>query len=381
MTRNLKIAVVQMDVTPAPTSERLVRAERLATQAAEAGAQLIALPEVFNTGYVYDESNHQRVERLDGPTVSRMKATAARLNVHLAGSLMLLDEDEVYNALILVAPDGRLWRYDKTYPWGWERGYFRGGGGIRVANTDLGHIGLLICWDVGHRDLWQRYAGQVDLMLICSSPPNLPDPIYRFPDGGQLTSEQMGPVFRAIADHGPRIFVDMVAEQTAWLGVPAVQAAGSGRFDSPIPQGRGTLLSMLPFAPRLAKHLPLADGMRASCDMLPATRILNADGSTAVEPGPDAGESFVVAAVTLAPSRPQPTGPQPPARTSWFGYLVSDWVLPWLTLPVYRRGLRRVWGARMAPKNPATRYWKIILGLGTALSFGLGWLIGRSNKK
>ncbi len=377
MTQTLNVAAVQMDVTPAPTSERLIRAESLATQAAEAGARLVALPEVFNTGYVYDESNHGRVERLDGPTVSWMKATAARLDVHLAGSLLLLDEDEVYNALILVAPDGRLWRYDKMYPWGWERGYFRGGGGIRVADTDLGRIGLLVCWDVGHRDLWRRYAGEVDLMLICSSPPNLPDPVYHFPDGGRLTSAQMGLVFRAISNHGRRVFVDMVAEQTAWLGVPAVQAAGSGRFESPIPQGRATLLSMLPFAPWLAKYLPQADGLRVACDMLPAAYALNADGSVAAAADQAEGESFVVAEVNLPSSRRQPQGAQPPSRTAWFGHLVSDWVLPWLTLPVYRRGLRRIWGARMAPASPETRRWQIILALGAALSFGLGWLVGR----
>ena len=53
MTRPIKVASVQMDVTPAPVQERLARAERLANEAAQAGARLIAFPEVFNTGYAY----------------------------------------------------------------------------------------------------------------------------------------------------------------------------------------------------------------------------------------------------------------------------------------------------------------------------------------
>src|SRR5512139_1748075 len=121
MPRALKVAIVQLDVTPSPTPERLARAERLITQAAQAGAQLIALPEVFNTGYRYTDENFQRTEPIDGLTVTWMKQISARLNIHLAGSILLHDHGEIYNALLLVAPDGQLWRYDKIFPWGWER--------------------------------------------------------------------------------------------------------------------------------------------------------------------------------------------------------------------------------------------------------------------
>lgn len=102
MERTLKIAAVQMDANPSPTADRLARADRLATEAAKAGAQLIVLPELFNTGYTYSNTNHRLAEPSSGPTPAWMKETAARLNVHLAGTLMLLDHDEVYNALLLL---------------------------------------------------------------------------------------------------------------------------------------------------------------------------------------------------------------------------------------------------------------------------------------
>jgi predicted amidohydrolase len=85
-----------------------------------------------------------------------LKDLAARLNIHLAGTILLLDQGEIYNALLLVAPDGNMWRYDKRYPWGWERAYFRAGRGITIARTELGAIGLgaLVGWVLA--GFWRR---------------------------------------------------------------------------------------------------------------------------------------------------------------------------------------------------------------------------------
>ncbi len=79
MGRRISLATVQLDVTPAPLSERLGRAETLITQAAQTGAHLVVLPEVFNTGYAYRNENFALAEPLDGPTAQWMKQISARL--------------------------------------------------------------------------------------------------------------------------------------------------------------------------------------------------------------------------------------------------------------------------------------------------------------
>ena len=81
----LHVAAIQMEAKAAPKAERLARAEQLVAGAAAAGAQLVLLPECFNTGYTYSEENHARVERIDGPTATWLRETASRLDIYIAG--------------------------------------------------------------------------------------------------------------------------------------------------------------------------------------------------------------------------------------------------------------------------------------------------------
>ena len=90
MARQVKIAAMQMIAHPASTHQRLERAEALVAGACRDGAQLVVLPEVFNTGYEYSDQNYGRAEPLDGPTVAWMKQLASRNQIHLAGTLLLL---------------------------------------------------------------------------------------------------------------------------------------------------------------------------------------------------------------------------------------------------------------------------------------------------
>jgi predicted amidohydrolase len=373
MSRTIKVAAIQMDASLAPTLARLARADRLVRAAAQAGAQLMVLPEIFNTGYGYTEENYNRAEPLHGPTSTWLKETAARHNIHLAGSLMLLDGDEVYNALLLFAPDGRLWRYDKTYPWGWERGYFRGGRGPTIARTDLGDLGLLICWDIAHPKLWRRYAGRVEMMVIASCPPDVTNPIYHFPNGDQFTLDDLGPVAASLKGTGSLVFGDMLSQQTAWLGVPAVNTTGSGQLRTDIPNGFASVLMLLPTAPWLAKYLPQAGRLQLSSDFIQGCKVVDANGQVLSELTQGQGETFTMAEVTLAGQIPSPRGSQPKSPLPWESYFLSDTLLPALMTLVYRRGLRQAWGQHMAPVKADSRRTMLVAGLA---ALGIGVLIG-----
>lgn len=96
----ITVAAVQMLGEVDATDNRLNRAANLVQDAAKQGASLVVLPELFNTGYAYSSANYCRAETLDGPTATWMRETAAAHNIHLAGSLLLLGKNEVFNAML-----------------------------------------------------------------------------------------------------------------------------------------------------------------------------------------------------------------------------------------------------------------------------------------
>jgi len=346
MPRTIKVATVQLDAMPAPGSERLERAEKIVTQASQAGAQLVVLPELFNTGYAYTDHNFKLAEPLDGVTSTWMKATSSRLGIHLAGALLFLDRGEIYDTLLLFSPDGQMWRYDKNYPWAWERAYFRGRRGMTVAKTELGDLGLMICWDLGHLDMWKQYAGKADMIVIASCPPDGPNASYEFPNKEKLDFNDMGSMMSYIKDTGKQFFGEMVNQQAKWLGVPVVNSGASGHVQTHIPKASALLRSFILFVPRIIKLLPKAEQLQMSCEMIPSCKVVDAGGRTLAERSPADGEGFAISEVTLADSKSVPTQrqPNPPlnSMTTRMALFNADVLVPSMMHSVYKNGLKKI---------------------------------------
>jgi predicted amidohydrolase len=339
MSRCIKIAAVQMIANPAPTPERLARAEALLAQAAGQGAQLVVLPEVFNTGYEYSEQNYKRSESLAGPTLTWMKQAAAQYGVHLAGSLLLSDREDIYNACLLVAPDGRQWRYNKNYPWYWERAYFRNGDGTTVADTDLGKIGMLVCWDVAHINLWKAYAGRVEYMLVCSCPPAAHDMTLILPDGKRLNFGDLGPIPRRIRRSAGGTFGPNLRRQAGYLRVPVVNTTGIGSFSSRLPCPRLSLTAFAFTAPWLLKYIPQADRLSIEANYFNETYIADAAGQV-LHRVPPGVEGYALSQVTVPEAPPIPKDPQPAFGISEFAYLFDTLAKMGLAVE-YRRKIHR----------------------------------------
>jgi len=344
MSRSLKVAAVQMDVAPASVSDRLERAYSLIRDAVSQGAELVVLPEVFNTGYAYTDANYENAERFDGPTIQWMKGTAAEFNIHLAGSLLLWNQEhsDIVNTLVLFDPRGRSWSYDKNYPWSWERAYFvpaKKHSQTVVAHTDLGDIGFLVCWDIAHAHLWKQYAGKVDMMVICSCPPDAFKAELKLPSV-QLGPKDMGSTIQSMHDEAYNLFGRTLEQQCAWLGVPGISAICNGTLSTPIPKGKGAFLVYILSSLKLAKYMGEANDLEMTCQMYSACKVIGADGSAlAFETGSD--EKAVVAEISLPNQKPRPVARQPKPIVRKTSYLLADFWFPLLTRSLYVRKVKQ----------------------------------------
>jgi predicted amidohydrolase len=231
----MRLAATQFFATPFDRHHNLQTAERLIRSAVAYGAKVVVLPELFNTGYVFSRQSFAAAEPTNGETLRWMGTLSAQLKTHIAGSLLLRDDDRVFNAFVLVGPDGKAHRYLKQHPFLWERCYFEPGRGPTIVETEIGRIGLMVCWDIAHRRVWESYRGKVDMILVASSPPRFHRAVLNFPEGRKIYLAEMMPALLAQREAIDRWYAEDLAARATWLGVPVVHSVMAGRFVAEIP--------------------------------------------------------------------------------------------------------------------------------------------------
>lgn len=125
--------------------EEAVRAE------AAAGASLIVLPELAVSGYGVDpEGLDLSSELADGPTGRLLSTLAQGLDVVIVCGFCERGEDgALYNSAMLVAPGREQVVYRKLHLFDAEKEVFSPGNlGLVCADTELGRIGLCVCYDL-----------------------------------------------------------------------------------------------------------------------------------------------------------------------------------------------------------------------------------------
>lgn len=298
MINTLQVAAIQMDARVGKVGANLAHAAELVERAAAQDAQLIVLPELFSTGYEYTDRNFDLPEPLDGPTGTWIVDTARRLGVHLVGTFPARVGSKGYVAAKLAAPDGRQWVYYKNHVALWENLYFERGSQPLIADTELGRIGLLICWDQVFADLARAYQGNVDLLCVPSSPPVWLGTMENAEGNVLARLDTMRSLGRTL--DGVDWFDRARVAHARSAGVPLVYAARCGEFRSPIPYG-WLFLTMLKWGD--AQRVRRAVGARywLRCPMQGCSCILDDAGEPLAQTGQE-GESVLVA--TVQPGAP-----------------------------------------------------------------------------
>ena len=156
MPRTITVAAIQMSCCANP-GENIAKADDWVRKAARQGAQIVLLPELFETLYFCQEksqSHFQYAACLErNQAVAHFQTVARELQLVLPVSFFEQAENYYYNSIAIIDADGRvLGTYRKTHipdgPGYEEKFYFSpGDSGFKVWDTRYGKLGVAICWD------------------------------------------------------------------------------------------------------------------------------------------------------------------------------------------------------------------------------------------
>ena len=149
-------ALVQMSCSPNP-DENLQRAAAFVEKAAQRGAEVVCLPELFRSQYFCQQEDVARfdlAETIPGPTTEALGRVAKARGVVIVAPVFERRAAGVYHnsAAIIDASGEVVGLYRKMHipddPAYYEKFYFTPGDlGFRAFNTHAGRIATLICWD------------------------------------------------------------------------------------------------------------------------------------------------------------------------------------------------------------------------------------------
>ena len=152
----VKVALVQMSCT-AHKQANLEKAMKKVREAAEKGAEIVCLQELFTSLYfcdVEDYDNFKLAESIPGPSSEALGQLAKELGVVIIASLFEKRAQGLYhNTTAVLDADGTyLGKYRKMHipddPSYYEKFYFTPGDlGYKIFKTKFATIGVLICWD------------------------------------------------------------------------------------------------------------------------------------------------------------------------------------------------------------------------------------------
>lgn len=162
MNAPLTIALAQMSVKTADPPANLAAAEELIDQAHRRGAELICFPELWTTGFQW-EQNIRTANRLRGD-IDHIAGLAVRHRIWISGSVLAPVEDDpgkLANTLLVFNPQGRPAAvYRKIHLFGLmrEHQHLQAGNAPAILDAPWGKTGLAICYDLRFGELFRAYA-------------------------------------------------------------------------------------------------------------------------------------------------------------------------------------------------------------------------------
>lgn len=170
----MKVAAIQHDIAWEDAETTRKHVTPLIAQAATAGARLIALTEMFATGFSMHPE--RAAEDEGGPSEQFLQAQAREHGAWLVASIAQRGGDGRYrNNAVLAGPDGDTYRYAKIHPFSYTGEHERYAAGDTPLTVDIGglRVSVFVCYDLRFADEFWVRALDTDLYVV---PANWPEP-------------------------------------------------------------------------------------------------------------------------------------------------------------------------------------------------------------
>ena len=187
-----RIACAQIAPTVGKLQANLELSAAAIAEAVAAGAEIVVLPELATSGYMFADADEARSVALTAQDRAfEAWKTAAGDAVVIGGYCELGDDGRLYNSALMVEASGVVASYRKTHLWDREKLIFTPGSELPpVLTTRHGVIAVMVCYDLEFGELTRRAT--VDGAELIAAPVNWP--LFPRPEG-----ERPGEVITAMS--------------------------------------------------------------------------------------------------------------------------------------------------------------------------------------
>lgn len=232
----VRVACIQMEPRVGEKDANMARSLELIAEAAEGGASLAVLPELCNSGYVFEtrqEAFELAEEIPGGPSTEAWTAAASKHGMIIVAGIAERQDRALYNSAVIVDAQGYVGTYRKNHLWAAENLFFEPGNlGVPVFHTEIGRVAAAICYDIWFPEIFRLAALQgADILCVPTNwvpMPDQPDNLPKMANILALGGAHANSMFVAAADRvgeergQPFIGNSLVAGCSGWpLAGPA----------------------------------------------------------------------------------------------------------------------------------------------------------------
>lgn len=176
MRNNIRVALAQFPCKIGNKQHNLKKMSEYVAKAHSREADLLIFPEMSSTGYTLRDLNYELAEEIPGKTTEKIERLAKEHNVHIIFGMPEKSgkgQTILYNTAVFVGPEGYIGKYRKlhlpTHSIFEEKRYFRPGYHTPIFQTEIGTIGIMVCYDVFFPEVSRALRLQGAKLIICIS--------------------------------------------------------------------------------------------------------------------------------------------------------------------------------------------------------------------